>query len=116
MVDRYDQSETAQMEACLDVVALAVVAILLVFADAFRMGGLFVPLTGDSMDWNSSYAAGWRSENCGRVKINQDPAASTKCILAAYAAGKSFQVNVQGFDSSPGRRHPLGRATENFLR
>lgn len=54
------------------------------------------------MDWKSHYLAGFRSINCGRIKIGQNPANATTCALKANEAGQPFRViyNIQGIDSS----------------
>ena len=77
-----------------------VISFLLI--DSMGMTALLVPVVGDAMDWRSRYLAGWRGENCGRVKIGQDATAATQCALKAQSNGRPFRVvyNIQGIDSA----------------
>jgi hypothetical protein len=63
---------------------------------------LFVPVTGDAMDWRSHYLAGFFSTNCGRVRIREDATKATECALKANSDGRPFRVvyDIQGIDST----------------
>ena len=82
------------------VVPILVVAFLL--ADFMQLTLVLTRVTGDRMDWESHFLAGFRSMNCGRVGIRADASAATQCALHANAEEKSFSVvyEIQGYDSS----------------
>ena len=81
------------------VVPILVVAFLL--ADLMQLTLLLARATGDRMDWESLFLAGFRSVNCGRVGIHGGASVATQCALQADAEGKSFRVvyEIQGYDS-----------------
>jgi hypothetical protein len=76
-----------------------VVAFLL--ADSMQLTLPLFRVTGDRMDWESHFLAGFRSVDCGRVKIRDEASLATHCALHAEAEGKPFRVtyNIQGYDS-----------------
>jgi len=82
------------------VVPILVVAFLL--ADFMQLTLLLTRVTGDRMDWESYFLAGFRSVKCGRVGIHGNASVATQCALHANAEGKSFRVvyEFQGYDSS----------------
>jgi hypothetical protein len=53
------------------------------------------------LDSESKRLAGAHAIDCGRVSLDGDPKAATKCALSAQKAGKPFRVryDVQGVDS-----------------
>lgn len=63
---------------------------------------LLAVVFGDAMDWRSHSLAGWRSINCGRVRIRQDPKTATECALKAQSEARPFRVryDIMGYDSA----------------
>ena len=82
------------------VVPIFVVTLLL--AASMQLTLLLTRVTGDRMDWESHFLAGFWSVNCGRVSIRGDASLATQCALHANAEGKSFRVvyEIRGYDSS----------------
>lgn len=60
-----------------------------------------IRMFGDSMDWRSRWLVGRHGIDCGRVKVNGNPANATDCALKAQAAGEPFRVryDILGYDS-----------------
>jgi hypothetical protein len=92
---------TARRRYALWTAGLLVLVISFLFIDSMGLTIWIVPVTGDAMDWRMRYLAGWRSVNCGRVKVRQDAGAATQCALKAQSDGRPFYVvyNIQGIDS-----------------
>jgi hypothetical protein len=79
-----------------------VVLFLLLGAANNLLSTLFIPIVGDSMDWQSRRLVGRHGIDCGRVKVRGDPNLASECALKAQAEGKPFRVryDILGYDSA----------------
>ena len=74
---------------------------------------------GDRLDREARWLAGWRSVDCGRIRLRNDANPAIDCALYAFRERRPFRVrfDLQGVDSSPSQGvvfTPSGEVFELF--
>ena len=74
---------------------------------------------GDRLDREARWLAGWRSVDCGHIRLRSDANPAIDCALYAFREHRPFRVrfDLQGINSSPSQGvvfTPAGEVVELF--